>query len=144
MPRTRPLNGEERYGLHLDSLDNTDAESELVCSTVSFAQVYNVLDLVGVRVLFLESICDDPAVVEKNILATKLFSPDYIGADPEEAVKDFKNRIANYEKAYESVGVDKSETNYSYLKVRHLNDPTQSPLCSLQQFSEANIACVSH
>jgi len=80
-------------------------------------KVHTALDQAGIRVLYLESICTDTTVVEKNITATKLFSPDYVGKDPEEAVRDFKTRIANYEKAYETVGEAPVEKDYSYLKV---------------------------
>jgi broad specificity phosphatase PhoE/predicted kinase len=63
----------------------------------------------GVRVIFVESICDE-ATVEANVRATKLDSPDYVGIDPDEAVKDFRTRIAHYQKVYESV--DESEGSY--------------------------------
>jgi broad specificity phosphatase PhoE/predicted kinase len=57
----------------------------------------------GARVLFVETVCNDSAVIESNIRETKLHSPDYRGIDPEEAVRDFRRRIANYEKKYEPV-----------------------------------------
>jgi len=60
----------------------------------------------GCRVLFVESICDDPAVLEHNIRETKLRSPDYRHMDPEAAVADFKRRIAMYEDAYETIDED--------------------------------------
>lgn len=58
---------------------------------------------IGIRAIFIESICEDPALVESNIRATKLRSPDYAGVDPEEAVADFRARIKHYERAYESI-----------------------------------------
>ena len=59
------------------------------------------------RVLFLESVCDNAAVVEANIREVKLTSPDYEDAQTEQAaVEDFKKRIAHYERAYEMVGPD--------------------------------------
>jgi broad specificity phosphatase PhoE/predicted kinase len=57
----------------------------------------------GVQVLFIESICDDPAIIESNVRETKLLSPDYAGADPDVAVRDFRARIAHYERAYEPI-----------------------------------------
>lgn len=58
----------------------------------------------GLRVLFVESICNDQAIIDANVRETKLRMPDYVGMDPDEAVADFKRRIAHYESAYEPVG----------------------------------------
>ena len=51
----------------------------------------------GLEVVFVESTCTDPAIVESNIRATKARSPDYEGVPEEEAVRDFRLRIAHYE-----------------------------------------------
>lgn len=37
----------------------------------------------GIRLMFLESICDDEELVHGNIMEVKVSSPDYIGQDPE-------------------------------------------------------------
>ncbi len=66
----------------------------------------------GVQVIFIESICDE-AVVEQNIRDTKLHSPDYVGWDPERAVRDFRERIAHYKRAYETI----EDPNQSYVKI---------------------------
>jgi broad specificity phosphatase PhoE len=55
----------------------------------------------GVDVVFVESICNDPSIIEANIRATKARSPDYEGVDEEEAVRDFRQRIAHYASTYE-------------------------------------------
>jgi broad specificity phosphatase PhoE/predicted kinase len=60
----------------------------------------------GHEVVFVESVCSDPALIEANIRATKARSPDYEGVPEEEAVRDFRMRIAHYESAYEDVGED--------------------------------------
>lgn len=60
----------------------------------------------GVTVVFIETICDDPRVIDRNLRDTKLHSPDYVGMAPEDALADFKKRIAHYEKAYATVGDD--------------------------------------
>jgi broad specificity phosphatase PhoE len=67
----------------------------------------------NIPVFFIESMCDDPAVIEANVRETKLSSPDYAGMDPEEAVRDFRQRIANYEKVYEPI----DDTDGSYIKI---------------------------
>jgi broad specificity phosphatase PhoE/predicted kinase len=63
----------------------------------------------GVRVIFIESTCDE-ATVEANVRETKLDSPDYVGIDADDAVLDFRTRIAHYAKVYEPV--DESEGSY--------------------------------
>jgi len=67
----------------------------------------------GIRVVYLESICDDPAIIDVNVRETKLRSPDYANVDSESAVRDFEARIAHYARAYEPVGDDEG----SYVKL---------------------------
>ncbi|SCU88487.1 LADA_0E10462g1_1 [Lachancea dasiensis] len=66
-----------------------------------------------IKVLFLESVCSDKEMVEKNI-KLKLFGPDYKGKDPEASLNDFKGRLSNYLKAYEQVDDDE---NVQYIKM---------------------------
>ncbi|KAL3237576.1 6-phosphofructo-2-kinase/fructose-2,6-bisphosphatase [Nakaseomyces bracarensis] len=65
------------------------------------------------KVLFLESICTNKAVVETNI-RLKLFGPDYKGKDPEKSLRDFKERLSNYIKAYEPIEDDE---DIQYIKM---------------------------
>lgn len=67
----------------------------------------------GLSVVFVESICNDPAIVEANIRANKARSPDYEGVPEEEAVRDFRQRIAHYQSAYEEV----SEAEGPFVKI---------------------------
>ncbi len=67
----------------------------------------------GAQVQFIELIHDDPAVIEENIRATKVSSPDYAGVPPREAAADFRARIAHYERTYQTVGDDEG----SYVKL---------------------------
>lgn len=67
----------------------------------------------GMRVVFLESICDDPEIIDQNVRLTKSRMPDYVGVDPEEAVRDFRLRIDHYASAYEEVGEDEG----SFIKI---------------------------
>lgn len=55
----------------------------------------------GVKIVFIETVCEDPAIIEANIKNTKLHSPDYAGWDPDEAARDFRMRIAHYRRAYQ-------------------------------------------
>lgn len=69
------------------------------------------------KVLFLESICSDPAIIESNI-RLKLSGPDYHSMDPEVALKDFVGRLHNYEKAYETIDdADEEIPGFQYVKM---------------------------
>jgi broad specificity phosphatase PhoE/predicted kinase len=60
----------------------------------------------GYPVFFIEVICDDASMIDANVRETKLSSPDYAGVDPDEAVRDFRRRIAFYDSVYERVAED--------------------------------------
>ncbi|OLY85682.1 putative 6-phosphofructo-2-kinase [Smittium mucronatum] len=70
----------------------------------------------GLEVLFIESICNDPDIIEANILL-KLKSPDYVHVDPIAAQKDFRERLANYETSYEPLGQFEEENFVQYFKI---------------------------
>mmetsp|Transcript_33362 Transcript_33362/g.94519 ORF Transcript_33362/g.94519 Transcript_33362/m.94519 type:complete len:475 (-) Transcript_33362:36-1460(-) len=63
--------------------------------------------------LFLESVCNDPAVLEANYRYKMMFSPDYQGMDMEQAVADFKDRILRYDEVYETI----TDRNIHYIKM---------------------------
>lgn len=67
----------------------------------------------NLKVLFLESICTNRELVERNV-RLKVFGPDYKGKDPEKSLRDFKERLANYLTAYEPI--DDSE-DICYIKM---------------------------
>jgi broad specificity phosphatase PhoE/predicted kinase len=64
------------------------------------AMVREHCETAGCQVLFIEIRCDDPDIIEANIRSTKLSSPDYENVDAEEATRDFRTRIAHYERNY--------------------------------------------
>ncbi|SPQ99813.1 6-phosphofructo-2-kinase domain-containing protein [Plasmodiophora brassicae] len=65
------------------------------------------------KVVWIESICNDEALLEANIKNTKLSSPDYVGVDPDTAYRDFRARIANYEASYQTLS---EEEGCCYIK----------------------------
>jgi len=71
----------------------------------------------GVQVMFIESLCDDPDIILTNIKEVKVSSPDYAGMDPEQAADDFMKRINHYQDAYETIGFDESESKMPYVKL---------------------------
>ncbi|KAF2862529.1 bifunctional 6-phosphofructo-2-kinase/fructose-2,6-bisphosphate 2-phosphatase [Piedraia hortae CBS 480.64] len=66
----------------------------------------------GIATLFVESKCDDEELIMGNIREVKLTSPDYVGQDPEEAARDFRDRIRMYEKVYETLDEDESDMTF--------------------------------
>ena len=77
------------------------------------ARVRECCERAGLQVLFIEIRCDDPTIIEDNIRSTKLSSPDYEDADPDEAAADFRARIAHYERVYQPLEEDEG----AYLRV---------------------------
>jgi len=73
-------------------------------------------------VIFVESFCNDNEVVEANIRRKLAKSPDYEGIPYEEAWRDFRERIAHYERAYETLDdTGMKESELSYIKMINLS-----------------------
>ena len=70
----------------------------------------------GVSLLFVESICDDAEVLDRNY-NLKLDNDDYKGMDPVKAKADFLERVKAYEAAYETIEDDENYGNISYIKL---------------------------
>ena len=61
-----------------------------------------VLAHTGIRLIFLESICDDGAILSHNY-DLKLGNEDYVGMKAEKALQDFLERVEQYAQVYEPV-----------------------------------------
>lgn len=70
----------------------------------------------NVECFFIESICTDQELLEKNI-KLKLAGPDYLRMDPVAAMADFKERIKNYEKSYKTISEEEEAAGLSYIKL---------------------------
>ncbi|ETN86300.1 phosphoglycerate mutase family protein [Necator americanus] len=69
------------------------------------------------RVFFIESVCDDPDIINSNITEVKINSPDYKGImTQEEAKEDFMKRIENYRLQYEPLD-EELDDDLSFIKV---------------------------
>ncbi|KAI8968439.1 6-phosphofructo-2-kinase-domain-containing protein [Mycotypha africana] len=68
------------------------------------------------KVLFLESLCTDARVLERNF-RLKLSGPDYKDKDPTKALSDFRHRVLNYEKAYQTISEWEEEHDIQYCKL---------------------------
>jgi 6-phosphofructo-2-kinase/fructose-2,6-biphosphatase 2 len=67
------------------------------------------------RLFFVESLCDDPKVIESNIKEVKVNSPDYKNVDSDKAIDDFLERIHFYEMQYEPID-EKIDKHHSFIK----------------------------
>ncbi|KAL8164279.1 UNVERIFIED_CONTAM: hypothetical protein K2H54_048485 [Gekko kuhli] len=70
----------------------------------------------GYKVFFIESICDDPDIIQENITQVKLTSPDYKDCNRDEVVDDFLKRIECYQKTYQPID-DELDSSLSYIKI---------------------------
>jgi 6-phosphofructo-2-kinase / fructose-2,6-biphosphatase 3 len=87
-------------------LNSNSAQVAILDATNSTAERRNFLRnrLHGrFEYMYLESICDDVAVLEKNYRLKMRFSPDYRGINMEAALADFKERILKYQSVYETI-----------------------------------------
>lgn len=75
-----------------------------------------VVDKWGYKLFFVESICDDPQIIEQNIMEVKVSSPDYTNMNTDAVLRDFLLRIEHYQEKYELLDEIK-EKDLSYMKI---------------------------
>ncbi|ETP41609.1 hypothetical protein F442_11319 [Phytophthora nicotianae P10297] len=90
----------------------------------------------NVRVMFVESICDNEALLEANY-RRKLLNADYKDKDPEVALADFRQRVHEYQKVYETVEDTEDGDNACYVKVYNAGEKIQARYC--QGFLQSHI-----
>mmetsp|Transcript_17750 Transcript_17750/g.55597 ORF Transcript_17750/g.55597 Transcript_17750/m.55597 type:complete len:590 (+) Transcript_17750:1236-3005(+) len=83
----------------------------------------------GVTLIFIESICNNEAILQRNY-RMKLQNADYRDRDPEEALRDFLERVAEYEKRYETIDDDEDGGNLSYIKIVDVGEKVVMRKCS--------------
>uniref|UniRef100_A0A8D8MWD1 6-phosphofructo-2-kinase/fructose-2,6-bisphosphatase 2 n=1 Tax=Culex pipiens TaxID=7175 RepID=A0A8D8MWD1_CULPI len=75
-----------------------------------------IVHKMGYKLFFVESVCDDPQIIEQNIMEVKVSSPDYRNMNMEQALSDFRLRIEHYQERYEMLEED-TEKELSYMKI---------------------------
>uniref|UniRef100_M4BD81 6-phosphofructo-2-kinase domain-containing protein n=1 Tax=Hyaloperonospora arabidopsidis (strain Emoy2) TaxID=559515 RepID=M4BD81_HYAAE len=94
-----------------DATNTTKARRRVLRETFrAFAEGHGT----SVHVVFVESICTSEAVIRANIKQKVTSSPDYCCMPEDEAVADLKQRLKNYEAAYEAL---EDEEECSYIKL---------------------------
>ncbi|GAC97263.1 fructose-2,6-bisphosphatase [Pseudozyma hubeiensis SY62] len=107
-----------------------DANNSIQSRRYAIREKYGKL---GVHVMFLESICTDPKVVEANVRSVKLSSPDYTDWDPERAMQNYYERIAGHEKTYEPI----ENPSFPYIKL--INVGEQVVVNNIQGYLQSRI-----
>lgn len=69
-----------------------------------------------VKLVFVESITDDAAILENNF-RMKLSNKDYADSDAEAALLDFRKRVEAYEAVYETISEDADGNSTRYIKL---------------------------
>mmetsp|Transcript_17705 Transcript_17705/g.38800 ORF Transcript_17705/g.38800 Transcript_17705/m.38800 type:complete len:483 (+) Transcript_17705:73-1521(+) len=67
--------------------------------------------------VFVETICDDPEVLQANLLIKVRASPDFRGMKEEDALSDLRDRISHYERVYETI----TDAEGAYIKIYNLS-----------------------
>ena len=83
----------------------------------------NVVDMLRaelpqVKVLFIESVCDDMQTIEINLLQKVRASPDFEGQDEERALLELRARIREYESQYETLSPTEG---FAFIKLFNLS-----------------------
>ncbi|KAF9943036.1 hypothetical protein BGZ67_007681 [Mortierella alpina] len=72
----------------------------------------------NVNYMFIESICDNPQIIDTNIRSVKVSSPDYVGWKDTDAVSDFKRRIENHLPYYTTI----TDLSQSFVKLINVGE----------------------
>ncbi|KAJ8954748.1 hypothetical protein NQ318_011443 [Aromia moschata] len=74
-----------------------------------------VVNKMGFQAL-LRRVCDDPTIIEQNIMEVKVSSPDYMNMNKDTALSDFLKRIEHYQERYNPLDEEK-EKDVSFMKI---------------------------
>ncbi|KAJ1470122.1 6-phosphofructo-2-kinase-domain-containing protein, partial [Baffinella frigidus] len=97
-----------------DATNTTDDRRRRV---LEHAQEVSAAKGTQTTILFIESVCDDPKILEANLNHKVRCSPDFVGISAEQALADFKERVRKYELVYRTI----SDDDLSYIKVMNLS-----------------------
>ena len=110
----------------LDATNSTKVRRRWICERCAANDI---------ETIFVESKCDDEDLIMANIFEVKTSSPDYKGLDPEVAAQDFRNRIRNYEKVYQTI--DEDEKHLTYVKL--INVGSQIIINRIQDYLQSRV-----
>ncbi|XP_015608390.1 6-phosphofructo-2-kinase/fructose-2,6-bisphosphatase 2 [Cephus cinctus] len=102
-------------------LENGEGEVAVFDATNSTIERREMINDIVVRkmdfkLFFVESVCNDPEIVEQNIMEVKVSSPDYTNMNKEEVLADFMQRIEHYQEKYQPLD-ENYEADLSFMKI---------------------------
>ncbi|XP_017754160.1 PREDICTED: 6-phosphofructo-2-kinase/fructose-2,6-bisphosphatase 1 isoform X3 [Eufriesea mexicana] len=102
----------------LECGDGEVAVFDATNSTIERRQLIRdiVVEKMGFNLFFVESVCNDPEIVEQNIMEVKVSSPDYANMNKEEVLADFMLRIEHYQEKYQPLD-ENQESDLSFMKI---------------------------
>eukprot|EP00928_Gymnodinium_smaydae_P039734 TRINITY_DN27075_c0_g1_i1.p1 TRINITY_DN27075_c0_g1~~TRINITY_DN27075_c0_g1_i1.p1 ORF type:complete len:468 (+),score=79.52 TRINITY_DN27075_c0_g1_i1:156-1559(+) len=108
---------DERFAI-FDATNTTKARRQILAETLTSRG--------EIGVIFIESHCTDPHVLDANVSLKLNKSPDYASMPREKAREDLAQRIKNYEKVYEPLDeeefmVGEEKLHMSYIKLINLS-----------------------
>jgi 6-phosphofructo-2-kinase/fructose-2,6-biphosphatase 2 len=71
----------------------------------------------GIKVFFIENLCDDEEIIMNNIKEVKVSSPDYVGWNTQDAIHDFQRRIEHYAKSYQTISKTENNGQIAFVKI---------------------------
>lgn len=74
----------------------------------------------GFRILFIECVCEDQVLLERNIIEILHYSADYKNMSAEEAVDDLKKKLEHYMRQYEPI--DATVEKISFVRVEDMGE----------------------
>lgn len=110
-------------GAHVGILDATNSSAERRAELLR-----RCAGVSSIRIAFLESICTNQEVLEKNY-TMKTKNADYVGWDEEAARRDFLQRTAQYEKRYETIEDWEADGKISYMKILNCGEKMVQHRC---------------
>lgn len=86
----------------------------------------------NVQTLFIESHCTDERIIEENVRSVKISSPDYFGVSPEDAIKNYLDRINARIPQFETM----EEQELHYVKMINAGERVIANNCSFGYLSQ--------
>ena len=103
-----------------------------------------VAERMGYKLLFVESVCNDPKIIQATIKEVKVSSPDYKDVENDTVLNDFLLRIQHYEALYQPLD-EILESHFSFMKIFNTGECASRFIIffSPSGGAKTNIYCVS-
>lgn len=83
---------------------------------IAINYIYCIHQKMSHCLIFHFQVCDDPTIIEQNIMEVKVSSPDYSNMDKDTVLDDFLQRIQHYQEKYNPLDEVK-EKHISFMKI---------------------------